>query len=118
MIWLWQATHGSIFGQEAVLQVNHRLADLLVFGEHVVVVQHHAKVLFQWERTCELKHPVEKESRKGFSALVQALGAFQWPLTRLCDHINDRNCDHILNACRSDWNADTIFVVFKAKIMS
>lgn len=54
---LRQATHGSIFGQEAVLQVDHRLSDLLVFGEHVVVVQHHAEVLLQRERTGELEHP-------------------------------------------------------------
>lgn len=54
---LRQAAHGSIFGQEAILQVDHRLSDLLVFGQHVVVVQHHPQVLLQREGTGELEHP-------------------------------------------------------------
>lgn len=54
---LWQAAHGSIFGQETVLKVDHGLSDLLVFGQHVVIIQHHPKVLLQREGTGELEHP-------------------------------------------------------------
>lgn len=61
---LRQATHGSIFGQEAILQVDHRLSDFLVFGQHVVVVQHHPKVLLQREGTGELEHPGRKRGNK------------------------------------------------------
>lgn len=60
---LRQATEGSIFGQEAVLQVDDRLADLVVLGQHVVVVQHHAEVLLQREGTVELKQPEKKPGR-------------------------------------------------------
>lgn len=58
---LRQATQGSVFGQEAVLQVDGRLADLLVSGQDVVVVHHHPEVLVQREGACELKHPDRKE---------------------------------------------------------
>lgn len=54
---LGQATQGSVFGQEAVLQVDHSLPDLLVFGQHVVVINHHPKILLQREGAGELKHP-------------------------------------------------------------
>ena len=57
---LRQATHGSIFRQEAVLQVDHCLADLLIFGQHVVVIQHHLEVLVQREGAGELEHPERK----------------------------------------------------------
>lgn len=60
---LREATRGAMFGQEAVLQVDHRLADLLIFGQHVVVVQHHPEVLIQREGTGELEHP-ERETKK------------------------------------------------------
>lgn len=66
---LREATHGSIFGQEAILQVDHRLSDLLVFGQHVVVIQHHPKVLLQREGTGELEHPGEKTTDGQHSAL-------------------------------------------------
>lgn len=54
---LGQATQGSVFGQEAILQIYHSLPDLLVFGQHVVVVNHHPKVLLQREGAGELEHP-------------------------------------------------------------
>lgn len=54
---LGQATQGSVFGQEAILQINHSLPDLLVFGQHVVVVNHHPKILLQGEGAGELEHP-------------------------------------------------------------
>lgn len=53
---LRQSACGSVFGQEAILQVNHRLADLLVLGQHVVVIKHHPQVLLQREGAGELKH--------------------------------------------------------------
>lgn len=53
---LRQSAHGSVFGQESVLQVNHRLTNLLVLGQHVVVIKHHPQVLLQREGASELKH--------------------------------------------------------------
>lgn len=61
---LWQAAHGSVFGQEAILQVNHRLTNLFVFGQHVVVIQHHSQVLLQREGAGELKHSKKKKNKK------------------------------------------------------
>lgn len=71
---LRQSAHGSVFGEEAVLQVNHRLADLFVFGQHVVVVEHHPQVLLQGEGAAELKHSEEHREReeKGFSTGPQS----------------------------------------------
>lgn len=57
---LRQATHGSIFRQEAVLQVDYCLANLLIFGQHVMVIQHHLEVLLQREGAGELEHPERK----------------------------------------------------------
>lgn len=68
---LRQATHGSIFGQEAILQVDHRLPNLLIFGQHVVVVYHHSKVLLYRQGTGELKHPGEKKDVKTVGALTK-----------------------------------------------
>lgn len=61
---LRQSAHGSVFGQEAILQVNHRLADLLVLGQHVVVIKHHPQVLLQREGAGELKHSKKTESEE------------------------------------------------------
>lgn len=61
---LWQATHGSMFGQEAILQVDHRLSDLLIFGQHIVVVQHHSQVLLYWQGTSKLKHPGKEKAKQ------------------------------------------------------
>lgn len=54
---LGQTTHGSIFGEEAVFQVNHGLSDLLVSGQHVMIIEHHLQVFLQREGAGEFKHP-------------------------------------------------------------
>ncbi len=68
---LRQTTRGSVFGQEAILQVDHRLADLLVFAQHVVVIQHHPKVLVQREGAGELEHPERKRQRRMWTLILQ-----------------------------------------------
>lgn len=98
---LRKATHGSIFGQEAILQIDRRLSDLLVFGQHVVVIQHHPKVLLQGEGTGELEHPERKRGDnrrrtvKGLKAF-EALQTSQWPhLTANRVHrVRTREADH------------------------
>lgn len=82
---LRQATQASIFGQEAVLQVDQRLSDLLVFGQHVVVVQHHPQVLVQREGAGELEHPGE-ETTEEEQAELGALEASWWRPTPSSDH--------------------------------
>lgn len=74
---LRQATQGAVFGQEAVLQVDGRLADLLVSGQHVVVVHHHPEVLVQREGGGELEHPDGKEEGDDNNIIIitSSLGA-------------------------------------------
>lgn len=59
---LWQATVGIVSGQEAVLQVNHGLADLLVTGQEIVVIDGDFQVFVLGQETRHLKHP---EQNKG-----------------------------------------------------
>lgn len=63
-ICLRQATVGVISGQEAVLQVNHCLTNLLVAGQEIVVVDRDFQVLVLGQVTRHLKHP--KQNQKSF----------------------------------------------------
>lgn len=54
---LWQATVGVVSGQEAVLQVDHGLADLLVTGQQVIVVDRDFQVFILGQETGHLIQP-------------------------------------------------------------
>ena len=60
---LWQATVGVISGQEAVLQVNHGFADLLVAGQEVMVIDRDFQVLVLRQEACHLEHPKKKTQK-------------------------------------------------------
>lgn len=60
---LWQAAVGVIARQEAVLQVNHCLADLLITAQEIVVINRDFQVLVLGQETRHLKHP--KENKRG-----------------------------------------------------
>lgn len=57
---LRQAAVGVVSGQEAVLQVDHSLAHLLVARQKIVVVHGDLQVLVLRQETRHLKHPTHK----------------------------------------------------------
>lgn len=56
-----KTTIGVVSGQEAVLQVDHRLANFLVASQQIVVVDGDLQVLVLWEETRHLEHPNDTE---------------------------------------------------------
>lgn len=58
---LRQATVGVIPGQKAVLQVNHRLTNLLIACQEIIVIHRDFQVLVLRQETRHLKHPKTKQ---------------------------------------------------------
>lgn len=58
---LWQAAVGVISGQEAVLQVDHCLANLLVAAQEIVVIDRDFQVFVLGQETRHLKHPKQNK---------------------------------------------------------
>lgn len=54
---LRQATIGVVSRQEAVLQVNHSLADLLITGQEIIVIDGDLQVFVLGQETRHLEHP-------------------------------------------------------------
>ena len=50
-----QATDGSVFAVEAVLQVNPRLTNEVIHPDHVMVVDQHREQGLLWECGLDLK---------------------------------------------------------------
>lgn len=60
---LWQATIGVVSRQEAVLQVDHSLADLLVTSQEIIVIDGDLQVFVLGQETRHLEHP--ERNREG-----------------------------------------------------
>lgn len=58
---LRQATIGVVSRQEAVLQVNHSLADLLVTSQEIIVIDGDLQVFVLGQETRHLEHPEQTE---------------------------------------------------------
>lgn len=70
---LRQAAVGVVSGQETVLQVDHRLPDLLVAAQEVEVVHGDLQVLLLGHEACHLKHPVQSKRKEEhlFSVMIE-----------------------------------------------
>ena len=60
---LWQAAGGPVLGQVAVLKVDDRLPDDVVFAQEVVVPDRDRQVLVDGQEGLDLKHPGAQERR-------------------------------------------------------
>lgn len=60
---LWQATVGVISGHEAVLQVNHCVADFVVTIQEIIVIDGDFQVFVLGQETRHLKHPEQNKER-------------------------------------------------------
>lgn len=79
---LWKATVGVISGQEAVLQVNHCLADFVVTIQEIIVVDWDFQVFVLGQETRHLKHP---KQTKG--SIQKSRGALDLPFKDNMVHI-------------------------------
>lgn len=59
---LWEAAVRIISRQQAVLQVNHRLANFLITSQEVIVIDRDLQVLVLGQETGHLKHPKQKHN--------------------------------------------------------
>lgn len=67
LVLILQATDGSVFAVEAVLQVNPGLANEVIRPDHVMVVDQHREQGLLWERGLDLKWPAIQAEALGAS---------------------------------------------------